>query len=349
MKFLVTGGAGFIGSNIVELLVSNGHDVRVLDNFSSGKPENLFGLAGRIEVVRGDIRDEKMCARATKGVDHIIHLAAQISVLDSVLNPAETHSINIDGTTNLLHAANVNNVRSLVYASSCAVYGDNEQLPIEENAELAPLTPYATSKLAGEDYCRMDRANGGLKCVVLRLFNVYGPRQAPDSPYAAVVPKFVHNLLNHQTTTVFGDGEQTRDFTFVADVARAFVLGALNAQQFSSPAYNISAGNPTSVLSLYNSLSRRLGMTARPHFSAQRSGEIRHSHGSSDLFKRAAHSFNIDFKPRSMEAGLKPTLDWFLSQQSSNTAFVPDLNLRKTFPLPQHRMSTALSAVPYAT
>ncbi|MFQ5465985.1 MAG: NAD-dependent epimerase/dehydratase family protein, partial [Thermodesulfobacteriota bacterium] len=219
--FLVTGGAGFIGSNLCEKLAAGGHGVRVLDDLSTGLVENLRGLEGSVELVRGDIRDRATAREAVRGMDFVIHLAALGSVPRSVEDPETTHDVNATGTLVMLNAAREAGVRRFVYASSSSVYGDTPVLPKIETMDANPQSPYAVSKLAGEYYCRVFHRVYGLETVSLRYFNVYGRRQRPDSQYAAVIPLFVSAVLRGESPTINGDGEQTRDFTFVDDCNQA--------------------------------------------------------------------------------------------------------------------------------
>ncbi|MCK4915971.1 MAG: NAD-dependent epimerase/dehydratase family protein, partial [Candidatus Eisenbacteria sp.] len=225
---LVTGGAGFIGSHIVERLVGLGHKVRVLDNFSTGRRENLSSVEDGVDVLEGDIRDVPVVERAVKGVEVVFHEAALASVPRSVADPVSSNEVNVTGTLNLLVASRDSGVRRLVYASSSSVYGDSPELPKRELMAPSPESPYAASKLAGENYCRVFSSLYGLECVSLRYFNVFGPRQDPSSQYAAVVPLFVKALLEGTPPVIYGDGEQSRDFTYVANVVDANVL-ALSA------------------------------------------------------------------------------------------------------------------------
>ncbi len=221
MRYLVTGGAGFIGSHLVEHLVTSRHEVVVLDDFSSGARENLAAVAHRVRIVTGSVADAKACAEAMRGVHFVLHHAALTSVVGSVADPVAADRVNVAGTVAVLHAAREAGVRRVVLAGSTAVYGDTPQLPNRETTLPRPLSPYAASKLAAEAYCQAFHASYGLETVVLRYFNVFGPRQDPDSPYAAVVPRFILAALQGEPPLIFGDGEQTRDFTHVANVVPA--------------------------------------------------------------------------------------------------------------------------------
>jgi UDP-glucose 4-epimerase len=220
-KYLVTGGAGFIGSNIVEELIKRGGKIRVLDNFITGKRENLKPFIHDIELIESDIRDKKALNRAMKGIDFVLHQAALRSVAKSVEDPVETHDVNATGTLNLLNAAKEAGVRRVVYASTCAAYGDARKFPQEETDEVAPISPYGASKLAGETYCRVFAKTLGLETVSLRYFNVYGPKQNPESKYSSVVPGFIFDIMKKKIPIVDWDGKQSRDFVFVKDVVQA--------------------------------------------------------------------------------------------------------------------------------
>jgi len=219
-KYLVTGGAGFIGSNIVDELVKRGEKVAVLDNFSTGNRDNLKTVMSRIDLVEGDIRDRAACDKAMRGVDYVIHQAALRSVAKSVEDPFQTNDVNVSGTLNLLVAAKDNKIKRVVYASSSSAYGDAKKFPQRETDMPVPISPYGVSKLAAENYCITFAKTFGLETVSLRYFNVFGPRQNPESKYSAVIPIFIHNMINGQSPVVDWDGKQSRDFTYVANVVR---------------------------------------------------------------------------------------------------------------------------------
>ncbi|HDZ26620.1 MAG TPA: NAD-dependent epimerase/dehydratase family protein, partial [Candidatus Aminicenantes bacterium] len=220
-KYLVTGGAGFIGSNIAEELIKRGYSVKVIDNFSTGKRENISSFLDKIELVEGDIRDYDACRHALEGVDFVLHQAALPSVPRSIEDPLLTTDINIKGTLNILLASRDAKVKGFVFASSSSVYGDDPNLPKKEGTLGNPLSPYAISKLTGEKYCRVFSQIFGLATVCLRYFNIFGPRQDPSSQYASVIPNFISRMLKGESPTIFGDGEQTRDFTYVSNVVEA--------------------------------------------------------------------------------------------------------------------------------
>lgn len=275
MRVLITGGAGFIGSHLVERLLALGHGVRVLDNLSTGKRENL-PVAGNIEFLQGDIRDVQMVRLAVGGVDAIVHLAAVASVQASVDDPVGTHASNFDGTLHLLEAARLGGVRRLLYASSAAVYGDNDELPLTEEAKPRPLTPYAADKLAGEYYLQFYAGKYGLDTTAFRFFNIFGPRQDPSSPYSGVISIFADRLARGEPATIFGDGLQTRDFVFVGDLAQ-LLAEALQRRDLAGQAINVGRGQPSSLLDLIAALEKLSGRSlARTHAGA-RVGDIRHS------------------------------------------------------------------------
>ncbi len=226
MKYLVTGGAGFIGSNIVEELLKRGESVRVLDNFSTGKRENLKEFEKDIELIEGDIRSYHIVQEAVKGIDVILHQAALPSVPRSIKDPITTNEVNIGGTLNLLDASIKEGIKRFVFASSSSIYGDNPELPKNEDMIPSPLSPYAVSKLAGENYCKVFSGLYGLETVCLRYFNVFGPRQDPNSQYSAVIPKFIKAIMKNESPVIFGDGTQTRDFTYVSNIVEANILAA---------------------------------------------------------------------------------------------------------------------------
>jgi len=273
-KFLVTGGAGFIGSHIVDALVARGHFVRVLDNFSSGKKENLRRSYKKIEIIRGDIRSCASCRRATKGVDVVLHQAALRSVPKSLRNPAEYNEVNIQGTLALLEASVKNGVGRLVLASSSSVYGDVKEFPEREDFLPQPISPYALTKLAGEHYCRMFSYHYGLSTVSLRYFNVFGPRQALDDEYAVVIPKFISCFLKGEHPPIYGTGKQSRDFTYIDTVVRANLLAAFSARALRGEVCNVASGRDYTVLALVAELKRILKKNIAPVFLKPRPGDV---------------------------------------------------------------------------
>jgi len=271
---LVTGGAGFIGSHIVRALLAAGESVRVLDDLSTGRADNLAGLS--VDFVRGDIRDAAAVARAVAGVRAVCHHAAMISVPRSVEDPLGSHRVNVEGTLTVLEAARQAGVKRFVLASSAAIYGDEPSLPKSEQSPQRPQSPYAIHKLIGEQYLRLYHDLYGLDTLSLRYFNVYGPRQDPASPYAAVIPLFIAALRDGRRPTIFGDGRQTRDFIYVGDVARANVA-ALQAPAPGGRVINVAGGRRIDLLELLDTLGRIFGVDPDPLFAPERPGDVRHS------------------------------------------------------------------------
>lgn len=283
MKYLITGGAGFIGSHLVESLVNKGEEVRVLDNLETGKKENIAPFLEKIEFIEGDIRDASVCQRACQGIDYVLHQAALGSVPRSVEDPVTTNEVNIAGTLNMLLAARDNKVKRFVFASSSSIYGDSKVLPKVETMLANPLSPYALSKYAGEAYTIQFFKLYGLETVSLRYFNVFGPRQDPNSQYAAVIPRFVSALVKGEQPVIYGDGEQTRDFTFVLDAVNANLLACLASPIACGCTYNVAGGRKISINDLFHSI--RLIMAKRkkslgqikPKYAPPRSGDVRDS------------------------------------------------------------------------
>jgi len=276
MKALVTGGAGFIGSHLAEGLVRRGHAVRVFDNLSTGSLDNLAPVRDAVEVVTGDLRDGEAVRRAVAGAEVVFHQAADPSVPRSISHPRDCYDINVLGTLNLLAAARDAGCRRVVFASSCAVYGNDPRQPKSEELPPAPESPYASSKLAGEELCQVFTRVYGLEAVALRYFNVYGPRQSPDGPYASVIPRFIADLKAGARPRVFGDGEQTRDFIFVGDVVEAN-LRAATADEAVGEVVNVGSGRSTSLNTLLTVLAPLIGSTVEPIYEAERPGDVRHS------------------------------------------------------------------------
>jgi UDP-glucose 4-epimerase len=306
-EYLVTGGAGFIGGHLAERLVRDGKSVRILDNFSSGREANLRSWADRVEIVRGDIRDRDTVARAMNGIRVVFHLAALPSVPKSVADPIGSHDINVNGTLNVLIAARNARVQRVVFTSSSAVYGDSPTLPKREDMTPTPISPYGLHKLIGEQYCALFTRAYGLHTISLRYFNVYGPRQDPQSEYAAAIPKFITSLLAGRAPTVFGDGEQTRDFTYVANVVGANLAAASAAPEAVGQSFNIAGGRRISVNELIATLNRILGTAIAPAYAPPRPGDVLHS--LADISK--AHRL-LDGTPRvELTEGLRRTVEWF--------------------------------------
>lgn len=283
MHILVTGGSGFIGSHLVRQLVEQGHRVRVLDNLSSGRRELLGPALPAVVFVEGDIRDPATVEAAVQGVDLIIHLAALVSVIESVEQPLRAQAINATGTLHVLEAARTAGVRRVVQASSCAVYGNTETLPVSEAEPPQPLSPYATTKLAAEHLGQLYTHLYGVETVALRFFNVYGPRQDPASPYAAVVPRFIATLRAGQQPTIYGDGQQSRDFIFVGDIVRALWTAA-TTPGIGGAVFNVGSGRNWSIIELAQEVGLALGVPVDPHFAPARNGEVRHSRADVTLF-----------------------------------------------------------------
>lgn len=306
-RYLVTGGAGFIGSHIVERLVALGEQVRVLDNFSTGKKENLAAFLDRIELVAGDLRDDETLADVLRNVDYVLHNAAIPSVARSVEDPVSTLSVNVIGTAKLLRYAREAGVRRLVFASSSSVYGDTPRLPKRETMMSRPLSPYAVSKLSGEQLTLNSLRLTGLETVALRYFNVFGPRQDPASQYAAVIPKFIVNLLAGRSPDVYGDGHQSRDFSFVENVVDANLLACTAPSAVCARAYNIACGQRTTLLDLLEMLGRILDMEPSVRMCSPRPGDVRHSQAD---IRRAQQA--LGYAPRaSLFEGLERTVAWF--------------------------------------
>jgi nucleoside-diphosphate-sugar epimerase len=283
-RFLVTGGGGFIGSNLVEAILGRGDDARVLDNFSTGRRSNLDGAAGwakagggAFELIEGDIRDPGTCARATAGADFVLHQAAIPSVQRSVKDPLASNDVNVTGTLNLLLAARDAKVKRFVMASSSSLYGESEVLPKVETMPAAPISPYGLQKLAGESYCGIFHRLYGLPTVALRYFNVFGPRQDPASEYSAVIPKFIASIKAQTTPTIFGDGEQTRDFSYIANVVQANLKACSAGPDALGGAYNIACGERISLNELVGILAGFAGRPVTPSYAPHRPGDIKHS------------------------------------------------------------------------
>jgi UDP-glucose 4-epimerase len=275
MKVLITGGAGFIGSHLVDQLLAAGNRVRVLDNLSTGKRENLPAHA-QLEFIQGDIRDRNLVLDAVRGVQAIVHLAAVASVQASVDDPTGTHETNFDGTLYLLEAARQERIRRFLYASSAAVYGDNTHLPLVEDEILNPLSPYAADKLAGEYYLRFYHAKFGIETTAFRFFNIFGPRQDPSSPYSGVISIFVERVRQGEPVTLFGDGHQTRDFVYVGDLVK-LLAQTLTTPQTAGQVINVGRGKQCSLLDLLAALEKLTGKPVERKFAAARLGDIVHS------------------------------------------------------------------------
>lgn len=306
--YLVTGGAGFIGSHLVEELVKQGQGVRVIDNLSTGKKENIKPFLEKIEFTEGDIRDLELVRAAMDGVDYVLHQAAVPSVPRSVKDPLISNSVNVEGTLNILVAARDADVKRVVYASSSSVYGDTPVLPKHEDMKQEPRSPYAVSKLGGELYCQAFYHVYGLETVALRYFNVFGPRQDPKSQYAAVVPKFITALLHVETPTIFGDGEQSRDFTYIENVVAANLL-ATKASGVAGEVFNIACGERITINELACMLADIIGVNIEPEHTPPRPGDVLHS--LADISK-AKELLGYEVKVSTPE-GLEQTVEWYKS------------------------------------
>lgn len=303
--YLVTGGAGFIGSNIVTALVERGETVRVLDNFSTGHRANLAPVQDRIELLAGDLRDPEQVRRAVEGIDFVLHQAALPSVPRSIADPLTSHAVNATGTLTLLQAARQAGVKRLVQASSSSVYGDNPALPKQESMATRPLSPYAISKLAAEQYGRVFYQLYGFETVALRYFNVFGPRQDPGSQYAAVIPRFITALRRGEPPTIYGDGQQSRDFTFIANVVQAN-LRACTAPEAAGGVFNIACGERYSLLELMARLAEITGRPAEAHHTEPRPGDVPHSQADISLARSV-----LGYEPAvTLAVGLARTVDW---------------------------------------
>jgi nucleoside-diphosphate-sugar epimerase len=310
--YLVTGGAGFIGSHIVENLIKRGDKVRVLDNFVTGKRENLSFApstkhqAPNFQLIEGDIRDLKTCEHACRGVDYVLHQAALRSVPKSVEYPIEYNDVNVGGTLNVLLAAHKAGVKRVIYASSSSVYGETNIFPEKENLLPEPISPYAVSKIAGEYYCQVFSAIYRLETVSLRYFNVFGPRQSLESQYAVVVPKFITCILRNEPPPIHGNGKQSRDFTYIDNVVQANIL-ATKAKNISGEVFNIASGKDYSVLELVHILNKILGKKIKPEFVSPRPGDVQRTWADISKAKKL-----LSFVPKvGFEAGLKKTFTWF--------------------------------------
>ena len=314
--YLVTGGAGFIGSNIVEALVRAGERVRILDDFSSGSWGNLAGFTDRVEVIEGDLRDMDAVRRAVAGVTYIAHQAALRSVPRSVDDPLSTDAVNTHGTLQLLVAAReAKTVRRVVYASSSSVYGDSPTLPKVEDQTPSPISPYAVAKLAAEHYCRTFSHLYGLETVSLRYFNVFGPRQSPESKYAAVVPLFMRAALDGEPIIVHGDGEQSRDFTYIDNVVQANLL-ACTTLGVGGQVFNIACNSRHSVLEIAHTVEKLLGRKVTIQHTPSRAGDVRHTQASIEKAERLLH-----YRPTvGFEDGMRRTFEHVRAGLSRNSA-----------------------------
>jgi len=309
-RYLITGGAGFIGSSIAEKLINDGHYVRVLDNFFSGKEENLAFAKGlgkdKFELVRGDIRDKNTCDLACKGMDYVLHQAALRSVPKSMADPESYNDVNINGTLFMLQAASRHKVKRFVFASSSSIYGDTDQFPEKEEHLPLLISPYALSKLTGEYYCRIFSEFFGVETACLRYFNVFGPKQALDDEYAVVVPKFIHCIMNDQPPPIFGNGKQSRDFTYIDNVVSANIL-ALTAKNVSGRIFNIACNDKHSILEIAYNVGKVLRLKPKFIFEPNRAGDVRHTLADITLAK-----MYFGYKPLiNFEDGMEKTVEYF--------------------------------------
>ena len=304
--FLVTGGAGFIGSNMVRFLLEKGQKVRVLDNFETGRHENIEEVLNKIELIEGDIRDKATIAESVAGADIVLHLAALGSVPRSIADPETTHDVNVTGTFNMLKSSCVAKVKRFVFASSSSIYGQDATLPQTEDLPLAPISPYGASKAMGELYCKAFYESFGLETASLRYFNVFGPRQDPNSQYAAAIPLFVSALLRDKPPTIFDDGEQSRGFTYIENVMQANWL-ALTVEKTSGQAMNISTASSVTVNTVVKTITKLLGKDLKPVYAPPRQGDIKHSFADVSLAKKI-----IGYESKvSFDEGIRRAIDWY--------------------------------------
>ena len=308
MKYVVTGGAGFIGSGLVRQLVAlPGAEVVAFDNLNSGKEKNLEGVEGRWSFVKGDIRDAAAVAAVLKGADIVFHLAAIPSVPRSIKEPLPSHDVNINGSFNVFHEAHLAGVKRVVYAASSSAYGDTDVLPKVETMQARPKSPYAAQKLMGEHYASVFHSCFGLETVSLRFFNVFGPRQDPNSPYSGVLSIFMTCLLENRAPTLFGDGGQTRDFTFVEDVAALVIKASQAPASVSGNVYNAGNGNRYSLNETWQMLQKIEGVSIPPQYGPARGGDVRDSQADTTMAV-----CDLGHNPQfSFEEGLRRTLEWY--------------------------------------
>jgi nucleoside-diphosphate-sugar epimerase len=307
-KVLVTGGAGFIGSNLTEALLKKGHRVRVVDNFSSGKKENLIfnEQYSTLEMIEGDIRDFTLCQRVMKDIEYVFHQAALPSVQRSVEDPLNSNSVNVEGTLNILISARDARVKKVIYASSSSIYGDTPTLPKKEDMPPNPLSPYALQKYVGEKYCWLFFQLYGLETISLRYFNIFGPKQDPTSIYSAVIPKFIDALVKGDPPIIFGDGEQSRDFTYIDNVVQANLL-AMATDHLNGEVVNIACGKRISLKQLLTILKDILGSKVCPEYQEPRIGDVKHSLADISKGKKL-----LNYVPQvETEVGLKRTVEFF--------------------------------------
>lgn len=314
--FLVTGGAGFVGSNLVEVLLDRGYTVRVLDNLSTGKMENvdMFLENESYEFLHGDICNFEMCLQATEGIDYVLHQAAWGSVPRSIEMPLRYEEINIKGTLNILEASRRNGVKKLVYASSSSVYGDEPKLPKKEGVEGELLSPYALTKKTNEIYAKLYTRVYGLDTYGLRYFNVFGKRQDPNGAYAAVLPKIIKQLLEGEQPMIYGDGMQSRDFTYIENVIEANLKACLAPSEAAGESFNIAYGERERLIDVYYAICKALGKEVEPLYGPERPGDIKHSHADISKAQKV-----LGYQPEwSFERGIKAAIEWYKSELVAN-------------------------------
>lgn len=303
---LVTGGAGFIGTNLTRTLLAQGHRVRILDNFSTGKRENLGPFQDHIELIEGDLRSYHIVHEAARDIEVIFHQGALPSVPRSINDPITTNQVNVEGTLNILNAARDTDVRRVVYASSSSIYGENPELPKQEDMTPRPISPYAVAKLAGEKYCQVFTRTYGLETVALRYFNVFGLGQDPRSQYAAVVPLFITAFLDGDRITVYGDGEQSRDFTFIENVVQANILAA-QAPDAAGEVFNVACGTQMSLNQMLDHLRTIMETDTEVHYVPSRPGDVKHSLADIEKARRI-----LGYHPAvPVELGLRRSVEWY--------------------------------------
>ncbi|GJM24973.1 MAG: epimerase [Phycisphaerae bacterium] len=305
-NILITGGSGFIGSHLATRFSELGHSIRIFDNFSTGLRENIAHLDGKVEVVEGDLVHLEECERACHDIDFIFHVAALPSVPVSIERPLDTHHSNITGTINLLMAAHTNKCKRVIYSGSSSCYGEIEVSPKHEGLRPQPISPYAAQKLSSEYYMSVFHHCYGLETLTTRYFNVFGPRQNPKSQYAAVIPAFVTSILNDEQPTIYGDGKQSRDFTYIENILHAYML-AIDVKKTSGQSVNVACGDNTDLLTIVEKINQCLGKNIQPKFEAPRAGDVRHSTADISAAKEL-----LGFEPVvSVDEGLKHTVEYF--------------------------------------
>ena len=311
-KYLITGVAGFIGSTIADRLVARGDEVRGIDNFSTGSRKNINGLAGKIDLQEADILDMEAMRKACRGVDCVFHEAAIPSVPKSVKDPLGSNQANVDGTVNVLIAAKDAGVKRVVYAASSSAYGDTPTLPKQEDMAPNPISPYAVAKLASEYYMTSFYRCYGLETVSLRYFNIFGPRQDPTSPYSGVLAKFITQMLQGEQPTIFGDGEQSRDFTYIDNAVDANLLAAsAPASRAAGRMFNVATGTRASLNATFEALKKITGYTGRPKYEPEREGDVKHS-----LADISRAEKDLAYQPKvGFEDGLRRTVEWYKRRQ----------------------------------